>query len=340
MQYRKLGRAGLMVPVMTFGTATFGGGNDAIRKWGATGVQEATSLVDAAIDMGCTMFDTADAYSAGLSEQILGKAVEGRRAKVLIASKTGLAMGKGPNDMGASRERIVRCCEASLKRLGTDYIDLYQIHAFDALTPIEETLHALDVLIRDGKIRYYGVSNYSGWHLMKALAIAEKYAFPKPVTHQVYYALTDRDFEWELMPLGLDQGVGTLVWSPLAGAKLGGRVGRHKAAPVDSRSATDASWFVPEKRLFAITDELEKVSAEIGHPIPSIALAWCLSRPTISSVIIGARNVEQLRGNLAAADLRLSPEHIARLDKASEIRPAYPYWHQRDTCSVRNPPPI
>lgn len=340
MEYRKLGGSGLMVPALTLGTATFGGGTEFFRKWGSTDVDEATSMIDAAMEMGCNFFDTADAYSAGLSERILGEAIRGRRDKVLLATKTGMPMDAEPNSAGTSRDKIIRSCEASLKRLGTDCIDLYQLHAFDAMTPIEEMLHALDDLRRAGKIRYFGVSNYSGWHLMKMLALAEKHALPRPVTHQVYYTLTDRDFEWELMPLGLDQNVGTLVWSPLAGAKLSGKVGRRKAPPSDSRAATDASWEVADERLFAITDVLEVVSAEVGQSIPRVALAWLLSRPTVSSIVIGARNVGQLQDNLAAAQVRLTAEQIARLDEASAVRPAYPYWHQRRTSLARNPPPV
>lgn len=340
MEYRKLGGSGLRVPALTLGTATFGGGNEFFKKWGETDVKEATSLVDVALEMGCNLFDTADAYSAGLSEQILGGAIAGRRDKVLLATKTGMAMGDGPNNMGTSREKIIRCCEASLKRLGTDVIDLYQLHSFDAMTPIDEMLRALDDLTRAGKIRYFGVSNYSGWQLMKMLALADRHGLPRPVTHQVYYTLTDRDFEWELMPLGVDQDVGTLVWSPLAGAKLSGKVGRHKPAPADSRSATDASWEVPEERLYKITDALELVAKEVGRSIPQVALAWLLDRPTVSSIVIGARNVAQLRDNLAATELRLSAEQVARLDAASAVRPAYPYWHQRRTFLARNPPPV
>ena len=340
MHFRKLGGSGLMVPVLTYGTATFGGGNEFFKKWGETDVKEATSLIDVALEMGCNLFDTADAYSAGLSEEILGGAIAGRRDKLLLATKTGMAMGDGPNNMGTSRAKIVRSCEASLKRLGTDYIDLYQLHSFDAMTPIEEMLHALDDLMRAGKIRYFGVSNYSGWQLMKMLAIADRHGLPRPVTHQVYYTLTDRDFEWELMPLGLDQNVGTMVWSPLAGAKLSGKVGRKKAPPAQSRSATDASWEVPEERLYAVTDALELVAAEVGRSIPQVALAWLLSRPTVSTIVIGARNVAQLRDNLAAAELQLSAVQIARLDAASAVRPAYPYWHQRRTFLARNPPPV
>jgi aryl-alcohol dehydrogenase-like predicted oxidoreductase len=339
MQYRNLGGSGLKVPVLMLGTATFGGGTDFFRKWGTTDVAEATSLVDACLDMGCNMFDTADSYSRGLSEEILGQAVKGRRGKVLLATKVGMPMGEGPNDHGTSRTRIIECCEASLRRLGTDCIDLYQLHGFDALTPVEEMLYALDNLTRAGKIRYFGVSNYSGWHLMKMLALAEKHSVPRPVTQQVYYALTDRDFEWELMPLALDQHVGTLVWSPLAGAKLSGKVGRSKQAPADSRSGTDASWEVPQERLYRITDALEAIAAETGASIPRIALAWLLGRPTVSSIVIGARNVAQLRDNLTACDLALTAQQVASLDEASALRPAYPTWHQRRTFLARNPPP-
>ncbi len=340
MEYRNLGGSGLKVPVLTLGTATFGGGSEFFKKWGTTDVAEATSLVDAALDMGCNMFDTADAYSRGMSEEILGKAVDGRRDKVLLATKVGMAMGDGPNDIGTSRERIIRCCEASLRRLGTDYIDLYQLHSFDAQTPIEEMLYALDALTCAGKIRYFGVSNFSGWHLMKMLSLADKHSLPKPVTHQVYYTLTDRDFEWELMPLGLDQNVGTLVWSPLAGAKLSGKMGRNKTPPEGSRAGTDASWDVAEERLYKVTDALEAISRETAQSIPRVALAWLLSRPTVSSIVIGARNVTQLKDNLAATDLKLSADQITRLDAASAVRPAYPYWHQRRTFTPRNPPPV
>ncbi|MDQ7990282.1 MAG: aldo/keto reductase [Candidatus Dactylopiibacterium sp.] len=339
MEYRFLG-SGLKVPAITLGTATFGGGNEFFRKWGATDVAEASGLIDIALDAGCTFFDTADAYSAGLSEEILGAAIKGRRARLLLATKTGMRLGDEPNDMGTSRERILRACEASLRRLGTDCIDLYQLHSFDARTPVDEMLHALDILIRDGKIRYYGVSNFSGWHLMKMIALAERHGLPRPVSHQVYYSLAERDYEWELMPLALDQGVGTMVWSPLSGAKLSGKVGRHKAPPEDSRAATDASWKVPDEHLFAITDVLEAVSAETGESVARVALAWLLSRPSITTLVVGARNAAQLRDNLAAAELKLSAEQIGRLDAASALRPAYPYWHQRSSFAERNPPAV
>ncbi|WP_439575209.1 aldo/keto reductase [Phreatobacter sp.] len=340
MDYRTLGGSGLKVPVLMLGTATFGGGSEFLRKWGATDVAEATELVDIALDLGSNMFDTADGYSTGLSEEILGQAIRGRRDKVLIATKTGMPMGPGPNDIGTSGAKIIASCEASLKRLGTDYVDLYQLHAFDALTPIEEMLQALDALIRAGKIRYFGVSNYSGWHLMKMLALADRHGLPRPVTHQAYYTLVARDFEWELMPLGLDQKVGTLVWSPLSGAKLSGKIGRNRPAPEGSRLATDASWPVPDERLYAVTDALEAVSAEVGQSMAQVALAWLLTRPTVSSIVIGARNAAQLKDNLAACKLTLSADQIARLDQASAIPPAYPYWHQQRTMMTRNPPPV
>lgn len=340
MEYRTLGGSGLKIPELILGTATFGGRSEFLSKWGATDVREATELVDVALEAGCNMFDTADGYSAGLSEEILGQAIKGRRDQVLLATKTGMPMGPGPNERGTSREKIIGSCEASLRRLGTDYVDLYQLHAFDALTPIEEMLHALDALTRAGKIRYFGVSNYSGWQLMKMLALAERYGLPKPVTHQIYYSLVERDFEWELMPLGIDQKVGTLVWSPLAGAMLTGKVGRNKTAPEGSRAATDAHWDVSDERLYAVTDVLEAMSAETGLSIPRLALAWLLTRPTISGVIVGARNAEQLKDNLAASEVRLTPEQIRRLDGASDTRPAYPYWHQRRTSLDRNPRPV
>jgi aryl-alcohol dehydrogenase-like predicted oxidoreductase len=340
MEYRRMGGSGLKIPALILGTATFGGGNEFFRKWGETGVKEATTLVDAALEGGCTMFDTADSYSDGLSEQILGQAIKGQRDKLMIATKTGMPFGGGPNDIGTSREKILRSCEASLKRLGTDYIDLYQLHAFDAATPIEEMLQSLDALIRAGKIRYFGVSNYSGWHLMKMLALADRHGLPKPATHQVYYSLAAREFEWELMPLALDQDVGTLVWSPLSGAKLSGKIGRNKTPPKGSRAATDASWEVDEQKLYAITDVLEAVSAETGRSIPQVALAWLLSRPSVTGIVIGVRDLEQLKDNLGAAGLKLSPEQIGRLDRASRSSPIYPYWHQRETVPERNPPPV
>lgn len=340
MEFRSLGGSGLQIPALILGTATFGGGNEFFKKWGETDVKEATSMIDASLELGCNMFDTADAYSAGLSEEILGKAIAGRRDKMILSTKTGMPMGDGPNDIGTSREKIIRSCEASLKRLGTDYIDLYHLHSFDARTPIEEMLHALDTLTRAGKIRYFGVSNYSGWHLMKMLALADQHGFARPVINQAYYTLTDREFEWELMPLAIDQNVGTLVWSPLAGAQLTGKVGRNKKPEEGSRAAAGASWATDQEKLYRITDVLEALEKETGRSIPQIALAWLLSRPTVSGIVIGARNVAQLRDNLAATELKLGADQIKRLDDASATRPIYPYWHQQATFASRNPSPV
>jgi aryl-alcohol dehydrogenase-like predicted oxidoreductase len=338
MENRILGTSGLEVPVLALGTGTFGGGSDFFRKWGSTGANEATRLVDLALEAGCTLFDTADAYSGGLAETILGQALRGRREQALIATKTGMRMGPGPNRMGTSRERILRSCEASLKRLGTDHIDLYQLHAFDAMTAVEEMLDALDTLVRAGKIRYFGVSNYSGWHLMKMLAAADRLGLPRPVSHQAYYSLADREYEWELMPLALDQKLGTLVWSPLAMAKLSGKLSRRRPAPEGTRASTDASLTTDLERLYAIVDVLEELSSETGHSVPQLALAWLLTRPTISSLVIGARDEVQLKANLAAAGIRLDAEARRRLEAVSAVRPVYPYWHQRETFAERNPP--
>ena len=338
MDYRMLGGSGFQVPALALGTGTFGGGNDFFRKWGATDAREATRLVDLALEAGCTLFDTADAYSDGLAETILGQAVKGRRDQVLIATKTGMRMGAGPNRMGTSGERIRSACEASLRRLGTDCIDLYQLHGFDAMTAMEEMLRALDGLVRAGKIRYFGVSNYSGWHLMKLLATADRLGLPRPVAHQAYYSLADREYEWELMPLALDQRVATLVWSPLAMAKLTGKLRRGQPAPAGTRAGTDASMVTDPERLFAITDVLAALAAETGESIPRLALAWLLTRPSISSLVIGARNADQLKANLGATEIRLSAEQLGRLDAVSAVRPIYPYWHQRETFAERNPP--
>lgn len=340
MKYRALGKSDFKVPVLALGTATFGGGNEFFKKWGQTDAKEATELVCVALDAGCTLFDTADAYSSGLSEEILGQAIAGRRDQLLLATKTGLRMGPGSGDIGTSGERIIRACEASLRRLGTDHIDLYQLHAFDAQTPVEEMLWALERLISDGKIGHYGVSNFSGWHLMKMLGLADLHGLPRPVSHQVYYSLVDREMEWELMPLALDQQISSLIWSPLAGAKLTGKLGRHKPAPQGSRAATDASMTTDSERLFAITDELEILSKETGHSIAQLSLAWLLVRPTVGSIVVGARNAEQLRDNLAASAIRLEENQIARLDAVSARRPIYPYWHQSAVYSERNPAPV
>lgn len=331
MEYRLLGNSGLKVPVLSFGTATFGGGNDFFRAWGTTQVEEATRLVDIALEAGVNLFDTADVYSHGMAEEILGKAIAGRRDQLLIATKANARMEPGPNGLGSSRFHIVRACEASLRRLGTDYIDLYQLHGFDALTPIEETLQAMDDLVRSGKVRYIGCSNFSGWHLMKALAISEKYGLPRHVSHQAYYSLAGRDYEWELMPLALDQKVGTIVWSPLAGGRLTGKVRRNQPLPTDSRVSKvfETAQSGNEEALFKTVDVMDAIAAETGKNHSQIALNWLLQRPTVVSVIFGARNEEQFRQNLDAIGWQLTPEQIARLDAASAVQPPYPYWHQR-----------
>jgi aryl-alcohol dehydrogenase-like predicted oxidoreductase len=340
MQYRRLGASGLQVSVLALGAATFGDGEQ-FRDWGVTAdAAKVRRIVDAAIEAGVNLFDTSDAYSAGASEAALGKAIGERRSQVLIATKACYRTEPGPNGIGASRHHLIRACEASLRRLGTDHIDLYQMHAFDAMTPVEETLAALDSLVRAGKVRYIGASNYSGWHLMKSLAASERLGLARFVAHQAYYALAGRDYEWELMPLALDQNVATLAWSPLAGAKLTGKIRRGSPAPAETRAAANvwASPPIEDEYLYRIVDALDAVAGETGKSVPQIALNWLLQRPTVASVIVGARNLDQFRDNLGAADWNLSPEQAARLDAASAVEPPYPYWHQRITFGERNPP--
>jgi aryl-alcohol dehydrogenase-like predicted oxidoreductase len=340
MEFRRLGRSGLKVPVLSLGTGTFGGGNEFFRAWGSTDVAEATRLVDICLDAGLNMFDTADVYSAGRAEEILGGAIAGRRDKVLISTKATFRMGAGDNDVGSSRHHLIAACEASLRRLGTDHIDLWQMHGFDALTPPDELLSTFDLLVRAGKVRYVGVSNYSGWHLMRLLAEADRHGWPRVVAHQAYYSLIGRDYEWELMPLGLDQGVGAVVWSPLGWGRLTGKLRRGAPPPETSRlpMTADRGPPVDDEYLYGVVDALDAVAAETGRTVPQIALNWLLGRPTVSSVIIGARNEEQLRQNLAAVGWSLTAAQIATLDAASARTPPYPYWHQRQFD--RNPPPV
>jgi len=287
------------------------------------------------------MFDTADIYSAGESERILGTAIKGRRESVIVSTKATFRSGEAANDVGSSRFHLIRACEAALKRLGTDYIDLFQLHGFDALTPVEEVLSALDDLVRAGKIRYVGVSNFSGWHLMKSLAVADRYGYPRYVANQTYYSLVGRDYEWELMPLGLDQGVGAVIWSPLGWGRLTGRIRRGAPLPAQSRlhKTAEQGPQMTDEHLYRVVDALDAVAAETGKAVPQIALAWLLTRPTVSSVIVGARDEAQLRQNLGATGWRLTVEQIARLDEASAQPLAYPYWHQRG-FTERNPPPV
>ena len=341
MEYRFLGHSGLKVPVLSFGTGTFGGNGPLFGAIGTSDVTEARRLVDVCLDAGVTLFDTADVYSDGASEEVLGEAIRGRRDQVLISTKTGLPMGDGPNDAGTSRTRLVRAVEDALRRLGTDYLDLLQLHAFDAFTPVEEVLSTLDTLVRAGKVRYIGVSNFAGWQLMKSLAVAERYGYPRYVAHQAYYSLVGRDYEGDLLPLGLDQGVGALVWSPLGWGRLTGKIRRGAALPQGSRLHETAEFGPPveDERLFRVVDALDVIAAETGKTVPQIAINWLLQRPTVSSVILGARNEEQLRQNLGAVGWNLSGEQMKRLDEASAATPAYPHfpYHRQEGFARLNP---
>jgi len=343
MEYRQLGGSGFMVPALTLGTATFGGKSDFFKAWGETDVAGATRLVDICLEAGLNMFDSADVYSAGAAEEILGQAIRGRRDQVIISTKGTFRSGPGPNDVGSSRYHLIRAVEASLRRLGTDYIDLYQLHGFDALTPVEEVLHTFDDLVRAGKIRYVGCSNFSGWHLMKSLAVADRYGWPRYVAHQAYYSLIGRDYEWELMPLALDQKVGTVVWSPLGWGRLTGKIRRGAPLPetsrLQSRVVAESGPPVDEEYLYRVVDVLDEVARETGKTVPQVAINWLLRRPTVATVIIGARNEEQLRENLGAVGWALTPEQVARLDAVSARTPPYPYWHQQGFRS-RNPAPV
>jgi aryl-alcohol dehydrogenase-like predicted oxidoreductase len=343
MEYRLLGGSGWKVPALSFGTGTFGGTNEFFKAWGASDVAEATRLVDICLDAGVTMFDSADIYSDGNAETILGQALKGRRNKAIISTKATFRSGDGPNDVGSSRYHVINAVDASLKRLGTDFIDLFQLHGFDAQTPVEEALMTLDNLVRAGKIRYLGCSNFSGWHLMKSLAVSERYGLARYVAHQAYYSLIGRDYEWELMPLALDQKVGAIIWSPLGWGRLTGKIRRGQPLPRTSRLqtkiVTDMGPPVADEYLFSVVDALDKAARETGKTVPQIALNWLLQRPTVASVIIGARNEEQLRQNLGAVGWKLTPEQIASLDAASAVSPAYPYWHQQG-FQERNPPPV
>jgi aryl-alcohol dehydrogenase-like predicted oxidoreductase len=343
MEYRLLGGSGLKVSALSFGAATFGGGNEFFKAWGDSDVSEARRLVEICLEAGVNLFDTADAYSDGQSEEILGKALEGKRDLALISTKATFRRGdaKGPNDVGSSRYHLRRSLEASLRRLGTDYVDIYHLHGFDALTPIDEVQDTLNKFVREGKVRYIACSNFSGWHLMKSLAVAERYGWTRFVAHQVYYSLIGREYEWELMPLGLDQKVGALVWSPLGWGRLTGKIRRGQPLPEVSRlhKTGDLGPQVADEYLYTVVDALDAVAAETGKTVPQVALNWLLQRPTVSSVIIGARNEEQLRQNLGAAGWNLTVEQIAALDKASAQTPVYPYWHQR-VFTERNPLPV
>lgn len=331
MEYRQLGSSGLRVPALSFGAATFGGQGPLFSAWGQSDAAEARRLVDLCLDAGLTMFDTADVYSNGESERILGEAIRGRRDKVLISTKTGLPMGDGPHDWGVSRARLLRAVDEALVRLGTDHIDLLQLHAFDASTPTEELIGTLDLLISAGKVRYAGVSNYPGWQLMKAQAIAERRGWPRVVAHQVYYSLIGRAYEADLMPLAADQGIGALVWSPLGWGRLTGKIGRGRPVPAGSRLHETEQFAPPVEtdHLYRVIDALEAVAAETGKTVPQVAINWLLRRPTVSSVIIGARDERQLVDNLGAVGWELTPEQVLALDAASAVLPPYPHTPYR-----------
>ncbi len=341
MEYRQLGRSGLKVPVLSLGTGTFGGQGDMFKKWGTTDVKEASRLIDVSLEHGLNFFDTADVYSAGASEEILGAALKGRREKSLISTKATFSMGEGPNDKGSSRYHIIEACNASLKRLGIDHIDLYFMHGFDALTPVEESLSALDNLIQSGKVRYIGCSNFSGWHTMKALATSEKYGLARYVAYQGYYSLVGRDFEWELMPLAQDQGLGLMVWSPLGWGRLTGKIRRGQPAK-EGRIAQGGEAGGPEvsdETLYNVVDVLDAIATETGKTVAQVALNWLLQRPTVSNIVVGARNEEQLVQNLGAVGWNLTAEQVTKLDATTGKTPPYPYWHQMG-FDERNPKPV
>ncbi|WP_380872917.1 aldo/keto reductase [Sphingomonas sp. DBB INV C78] len=331
MDHRRLGHSGLRVPALSFGTGTFGGGDDFFRAWGSTDAAGAERLVDICIDHGVTLFDSADVYSGGLAEMILGEAIKGKRDRVLISTKANLPHGDGPNDYGSSRQHLIAAVDAALTRLKIDHIDLFQLHGQDSNVPVEETLATLDQLMRAGKLRYVGVSNASGWHLMKSLAASDRHGWARFIAHQVHYSLLCRDYEWELMPLGLDQGVGAIVWSPLSWGRLSGRIRCDNAGAAGTRAHAMAGSGPPyeEERLYRIVDQLDAIAGETGRTVPQIALNWLLAKASVSSVIIGARNETQLVENIGAVGWRLSDEHRTALDAASATAPPYPVWHQQ-----------
>jgi aryl-alcohol dehydrogenase-like predicted oxidoreductase len=336
MEYRQLGASGLRVSTLTLGTMTFGGKGWA-KTVGTTEVDGAKRQIAMAVDAGVNLIDTADVYSEGRSEEIIGEAIAGRRDDVLLATKVRGAMGDGPNDAGLSRHHIVRAAEASLRRLNTDWIDLYQAHEWDGQTPLEETLAAFDLLVRSGKVRYVGCSNYTGWQIMKALGVADRHGLPRYVSQQIYYSLQSRDAEAELVPVSVDQGLAILVWSPLAGGLLSGKYRRNQPTPEGTRRFE--GWDEPpvddEDRLYDTIDVLVDIASERGVSPAAVALAWLLGRPAVTSVIIGARTDEQLADNLTAADLLLSGEEQHRLEQASRQPLRYPHWHQRNTSTDR-----
>ena len=343
MEYRYLGNSGFKVTALGFGAGTFGGKGPLFSAWGNTDIEEAKRLIDICLEAGVNLFDTADVYSDGASESILGAALKGRREQAIISTKLTLRAGDGPNDVGASRHHLISGVERALKRLDTDYIDLLQLHHFDAMTPVEQVMSTLDDLVRAGKVRYLGASNFSGWQLMKSQAAADRHGYSRFVANQTYYSLIGRDYEWELMPLGLDQGVGAVVWSPLGWGRLTGKIRRGQPLPDGSRLHDTASFAPPvdEERLYRVVDALDAIAAETGKSVPQVALNWLLQRPTVSTVLIGARNEQQLRQNLDAIGWNLSREQVAQLDAASAVTPPYPYYpYWNGQFAERNPPAV
>ena len=343
MEYRQLGGSGVKVPVLSLGTASFGGSNEFFQAFGGLDATRATRLVDICLDAGANLFDSSNAYSRGQAEEILGQALKGRRHQALISTKGTFRTGPGPNDLGSSRHHLINAVEGSLRRLGTDYIDLYQLHGFDAVTPLEEALGTLDDLVRAGKIRYIGCSNFSGWHLMKSLAVSDRRGMTRYVAHQAHYSLIGREYEWELMPLAIDQNVGTVVWSPLGWGRLTGKIRRGDPMPAVSRLNTkvarDLGPPVSDEAVYRVVDAIDLIASETGKTVPQVALNWLLRRPSVATLITGVRNETQLRDNLGAVGWTLTSEHVAALEKATTVTPVYPYWHQRG-FTERNPPPV
>ena len=334
----------MKVPELCFGAGTFGAGDEFFKAWGETSDEDARKMIDVCMDAGLNFFDTADIYSGGKSEEMLGRAVAHlKREDILLSTKATFRLGDGPNDVGSSRYHLIQSLERSLKRLHTDYVDVYHLHAFDATTPVEETLNTLDTMVREGKVRYIAASNFSGWHLMKSLSVSERHGWSRYVGHQVYYSLIGRDYEWELMPLAMDQGVGALVWSPLGWGRLTGKLRRGQPKPEQSRlnnkSVVDAGPKVADEHVYRIVDAIDKVAEETGKTVPQIALNWLLRRPTVSTLVIGARNESQLKANIAATGWKLTEAQVATLDDASKVDLPYPYWHQVQFAE-RNPFPV
>ena len=343
MEHRYLGNSGFKVPALGFGAGTFGGQGPLFSAWGNTDVAGARRIIDICLDAGVNLFDTADVYSNGASESILGAALKGRRDKAIVSTKLSLRSGDGPNDVGSSRHHLIAATNAALQRLDTDYIDILQLHAFDAMTPVEQVLGTLDDLVRAGKVRYIGVSNFSGWQLMKSLAAADRLGLQRYVANQTYYSLIGRDYEWELMPLDIDQGVGAIVWSPLGWGRLTGKIRRGQPLPAGSRLHDTAGFAPPadDERLYRVVDAMDEVALETGKTLPQIAFNWLLQRPTVASVLIGARDEEQLMQNLGALGWQLTADQMARLDAASAVTPPYPYYpYWNGQFTERSPVPV